>query len=244
MRKLAVILAIVLALLVATFNQKHLHSSDAYLRARIVKLVNAEGSSCTGVEVKSPKGNVYTLTAAHCKLLLDSNNQMLAIDEDGMPHVISFIAEDNNADLLILTAMGSKSVTVASSIEDHEQVKAITHGHGFKAFRTDGELVQEEIIGFNTGIIATQAQLDDCLAHAPKSVVADGVDMFTGSAYKICMIQTTEVIATPFIMPGSSGGPLFNAQGQLVGIASATSNSDPFGRFVRLVDIQAFLKDM
>ena len=128
MRKLAVILAIVLALLVATLNQKHLHSSDAYLRARIVKLVNAEGSSCTGVEVKSPKGNVYTLTAAHCKLLLDSNNQMLAIDEDGMPHVISFIAEDNSADLLILTAWVAKALLWQVALKITNKLKLLRTG--------------------------------------------------------------------------------------------------------------------
>lgn len=241
-RLIAILFIILIGVSAGICNNRHIHASDEYLRNRIVKLINASGSSCTGVEVRTPKKAVYTLTAGHCRVLLDGNKQMLAIDEQGHKTIVSFVAEDTKSDLLLLTAIGTKFVTIGDSVSAHEQVKAITHGHGLAAFRSDGEMIQPEVVTFEEEDIATDADLKDCMDRAPKTIVYQDVNFFTGVNHDICLIQTTEMIATTLILPGSSGGPLFNMKGEVVGIASAGTPEDPFGRFVQLHDIKEFLK--
>lgn len=244
MRKLLIILIIALTLCLITLHVGARRASDPYLRDRIVKLTDAEGASCTGVEVRSPKGVIYTLTAGHCRVLLNVNKQMTAIDEAGNKYTVTLVVEDLKADLLLLTAIGHKSVPIAGTVYDHERVKAITHGRGWKAFRTDGELVQEDLVIFGESVITTPAELDECVARGPKTVVYNETDPLFGTHVTICTVQTQEMLSTTMILPGSSGGPLFNMQGEVVGIASAGSSEDPMGRFVRLADIQDFMKTM
>ena len=243
MRALIVILIIVLIAEIASFNQHSIKASDSYLRARVVKLVG-EAGSCSGVEVKSPKGVVYTLTAGHCRVLLAADNTMTAIDEEGHKVIVTLVKENTRSDLLLLSSNGDKSAFIGESVSAHERVKAITHGHGLAAFRTDGELVQEEIVTFAEEVISTPAELASCIARSPKTIVYNDQNPFTGETNTLCLVETKEMIATTLILPGSSGGPLFNLKGQVVGIASAGTSEDPFGRFVRLSDIQAFMKDM
>lgn len=240
MRRLIVILLIILlGMAVTVKNSRNIKASDPYLRDRIVKLVNAEGSSCSGVEVKI-KGVVYTLTAGHCRELLDSAGQMTAIDEQKHEYPVKFVREDMHSDLLLLTGIGKKSVEIADSAYSHEKVKAITHGHGWDAFRTDGELVQEELVMVPESIIHSQGELDQCKARQPK--VVPMFDVTSGTTY--CVLSVNETISTTYILPGSSGGPLFDMEGKIVGITSAATSEDIFGRFVRLSDIQAFAKSI
>ena len=241
MRKLIVILIIVFVFQLIVMNQRSIKSSDSFLRQRVLKLQNDQGSSCSGVEVKSAKGVVYTMTAGHCRDLLSPEGSLTAVDEQGKPFTISFVAEDTASDLLLLTGIGTAFVPIGESISPHEQVKAITHGKGWASFRTDGEVIQEIKVDILVGPILASDDLDRCLAKAPKQSVVSVQNPFINMSISFCSLSTIDTLSTTLILPGSSGGPLFNMKGQLVGIASAASNNDPFGRFVRLSDIQAFM---
>ena len=237
---LSLLLVISLVLGGLGLHHRMIKSSDSYLRDHIVKLTNEAGASCTGVEIRTPKHAVYTLTAGHCRALLDSAGQMIAIDEQGNKQVVTLIVEDNNSDLLLLSGITTTGIEIASSTSSHQLVKAITHGHGLAAYRTDGELIQEQTVLFMEEVIANAEDLASCMARSPKTMVLP--NFLEGTI--MCAVSTDEVVATAAILPGSSGGPLFALDGKLVGIASAASPNDSFGRFVRLQDIQAFLKDM
>lgn len=207
-------------------------ASDLFVRNQVVLLESDQGG-CTGVQVIGPSGHVYTLTASHCKPLL-IGDKMKAITESGITYLVSLIAEDPSSDLLLLSSDSPTGVFVANEIFQHQKVHTLTHGHRMPTYRTDGELLDVQkvaVVLFD----ANESNVQQC-SNMPKLqlVGVPGLGMY-------CMMETYQMMATAGIIPGSSGGPLLDASGNLVGIASATNGS--FSAFVTLSDIKTFLKD-
>lgn len=220
---------------IADYNAKSLslfRASDLYVRNQVV-LLNSEQGSCTGVQVVAPSGHVYILTASHCKSLLVSNS-MRTTTEGGVTSMSSFIKEDGVSDLMLLSSNISTGVFIAADNYPHQHVHTLTHGHGFPTYRTDGELLRidrVQVILFE----ANESNMSEC-SNMPKLelIGAPGLGMY-------CIMSTYQMMTTAAITPGSSGGPILDASGSLVGIASATNGN--FSAFVTLKDIQNFLSD-
>lgn len=215
---------------------KHKKASDSYVRSTVVLLKSPSGS-CTGVQVEGAKGGVYVLTAAHCRPLL-IDDKVLAVNEDGAETVLSFVAEDPTSDLMLLTGSAIFGhVAIAKDLGFHEHVHAMTHGHGAPTYRTDGEILDRFTVSFLAFEILAEKDIDACLAK-PKNEIK--VDFMSGRVY--CVATMSEQRTTAGAIPGSSGGPLLNDSGELVGIVSCGNPDLPiFNFYVTLSDIQKFL---
>lgn len=222
MRKL-ISLAIVLSLM-AVLDHFY-EASDYYVRHRVFKLFNKGIGSCTGIQIRADSGTVYMLTAAHCRPIL-IYNILIAEDEDGKRTPIKFIAEDPRSDLMLLTSADDKYVDIAKGASKQQKVHTITHGMGLPSFRTDGELLNIQEI----------------------QVPIPGVEHCVGPKYKfdflfsVCVLDVMQYHTTAWIIPGSSGGPLLDESGHLLGIATATT-AVHLSSFVTLKDIHAFLQN-
>ena len=203
----------------------YIRSTDDYIRNRVLQLYSEHGR-CTGVEIITPSGKAYTLTAAHCVELVQ-HKQVKATDEAGNEYSLTFIAEDAYSDLMLLSAPGNWGIDVAHDLQPRENVHSMTHGLGMPTYRTDGVVIGTDSVVFAMYKIASVSDLLRC----------------TGIKYRLiegfCVVKTNQTISTTLIVPGSSGGPLLNSWGELVGIAS--TRGDFFYTFVTLSDIQAFL---
>lgn len=213
------------------------HPSDAVLREAVVQLLSEHGG-CTGIQVTAPSGTQYVLTAAHCRPLLDENNHVTAVSEHGFKDTLTFVQEDDKSDLMLLTGspkFGAVSVaTIAPRL--HEHVHSLTHGGLAPTYRTDGEMLDSVPGGFLISEVENEEDAKKCEAM-PKYRV---IDILFGKA---CALDVLTSRTTAQIIPGSSGGPLFNDSGDLVGIASYGNPQQlTFGYFVRQADIQEFLK--
>lgn len=206
---------------------------DSYVRNRVVLLYTAN-AYCTGVEVVVPSGKTYTLTARHCKALLDSTDHILAKDEDGKDYRIKLIAVDPNSDLMLLQGIGVPGLKIADKIYSHEKVHTITHGGGMPSFRTDGELVKDIDMNINMGNILTDEDAVKCKSIKNTTIS----DKFMPP---LCLIRLHLMLSTAVIIPGSSGGPLLDENQNIVGIVSAVGGSSMFGAYVTLSDIQKFI---
>ncbi len=210
--------------------------SEQFLRAQAVKLVSEHGS-CSGEQVKAPSGKTYILTAGHCRVL-EKDGKITAIDSEGHSLERSIIAEDQNSDLLLLEGLPSRSgLTVGKSVRMGEEVRTFTHGGGMDTYKTQGELIQVSEVKILRDFIISDEDAAKCTT-APKYKIEE-IPFFMGIKVKACIMDLMEYASTAAIIPGSSGGEVVNANGQLIGVASA--GGDGFNYFVTLKDIQKFL---
>jgi hypothetical protein len=205
-------------------------TTDIYARNRVLKLFDVTGA-CSAVLVWAPSGKAYTLTAGHCRPEVHEG-KIKARNESGQEYLLDFIAEDPTADLMLLSAPYQIGMDIAKNIGTHEPVHTMTHGRGMPSYRTDGEFLVLDLIEFALFPVVTVEDLVRC--SGPKYVVMQK------EFETMCGVQSFQSVTTARIVPGSSGGPLMNAWGELVGIASTTDDS--FSTFASLADIHAFLK--
>lgn len=210
---------------------KHVKSQDSYIRQRVVQLQSERGG-CSGIQIQVPSGKVYTLTAKHCYGLLE-NGKIKSTNEQGKSEMISFVAIDDKADLLLLTAPAhALSIQVGLKMDKHEHIHTITHGALFPSYRTDGEILEELTIHAALFPIMEPDDFERCLANKMEPIM----DMDLGI---ICAMSENVMMTTAMVAPGSSGGPMLNEAGDLVGIVSVSSG--PFSGMVPIQDIQDFL---
>jgi serine protease Do len=159
------------------------------LAKNITLRIKGTTSSGSGVLVQK-QGNIYTLlTAAH---VLSSNESFQAMTADGQnyPLITTSIRKHPNADLAIAQFSSPKAYSVVTIGNPASTVEgAPSYVAGYPA-RT--EALTESIYNFSTGQIT---------AKAPRPF-RDG--------YGLVYTNTT--------LPGMSGGPVLNANGQLIGI--------------------------
>lgn len=211
-------------------SQLSLHKSDSYIRDRVLLLYSAEGS-CSAVEIRSPSGKVYTLSAAHCAVLA-VNGYIQAQNEKGDSKPLKVLKTDDSHDLLLLEGYDDKFINIANSDKVHDKVYTMTHGHSMPAYRTDGELLAEEQITIDSPVFDEES-MTICAKKANHSLVM----IETGYA---CQFKYNIVYSTASVIPGSSGGPALNENGNLIGIVSATDGY--FAAFIPLKDIHDFIK--
>lgn len=206
--------------------------SDRYLKHSVVELKGI--GICTGVEVKAPSGKIYTLSAGHC-LELTSTGTLVATDEDGKATTIKVIAEDPASDLLLLEPIKNPyPVDAAHKVHGAQYVKLWSHGRGYKTWESEGNLIDNTDIDISMFEIKTPEDFLRCVSQSKYTVEPrDGATMD-------CHLTPIETVSSIMAVPGSSGGPVFDSSGDLVGIMSAIS--PPFAYSVRIEDVQAFLK--
>lgn len=238
-----VFLVLCLAVIVVPFALyfKHLsnvRASDDFARNHAPMLEGPMGH-CTGATVVSPSGHVYTLTAGHCRGLVIAD-VLVAINEDGKRETLRFIAESPTADLMLLSSNMTSGFHVAPELNTHQAVHTMTHGSHLPAFRTDGEATEETLVSSINFQIENEKDIEHC-----KGLPKLRIEMFQANPFSmptfVCVLSVKEILLTAWVIPGSSGGPVLDDDGALVGIVSTTN--DHLSGAVPLEDIRDFLRD-
>lgn len=206
-------------------------SSDLYIRDRVVKLTGG-GIQCTGIVIEAPSHKSYILTAAHCRPMVKSG-KITAITEDGEVNIVDFIAEDPASDLMLLGGIQDlDGIEVGEFEYNYQPVHTLTHGAGKPTYRTDGMLLEAA----QSQVAVYRISSDDERKACQSQFKLEIMDSFWG---EMCIMSTVQYSSTADIVPGSSGGPVLNNNGDLVGIVSAYDGK--FSYFVTLRDIRSFL---
>lgn len=204
-------------------------NSAYHMKSRTMMLVSAEGS-CSGTQVKAPSGKSYILSAAHCKPLM-FNGKIMVIDESGHLFVSKVLDMDSDKDLLLMEGMPHMSgLPIAKAAHTGERVTSYTHGHGLPTYEASGKLLGSVHTIQIPNEIESEKEMHLCKHIMP-------------TMFGLMCLQDRKTWATSMkVMPGSSGGGVLNASGELVGVVSAGNMATYQGELVPLNQIRQFLR--
>lgn len=216
--------------------RSHTRASNEFIREHVVMLLNKKGGECTGEQVVTDSGKTYILTAGHCKGLIE-DKMIIAKYDDGSLYLLEYIAEDPTSDLLLFSSPRIGGLKVADHVSLHEHIHALSHGGRHATFRTDGEVLEKSHVEAPFALVdeGDPESVKAC-TDLPKQRIEDSM---MGA---MCILTVNETMTTVAVIPGSSGGPLVNEAGDLVGVVSA-SETEIISAMVSLEDIHRFLSD-
>lgn len=233
LRKTLISLLIVLSIGLYEFSNYTLEST---IRSKVVQLKGESKGFCSGVQIKAPSGKDYILTAAHCSALSEKDNTIL-VRTDNSRYTPRRILEVSPAtDLMLLEGISDlKGIKIASGYGIGQHLRSFTHGAALDTYKTEGELIQERVVDIMIDLINSEE--DKAACSLPKYKIVK-VNTFFGNI-EACVLHLNMFVSTAKVVPGSSGGGIFDDHGKLVGIVSAGDGT--FGIFVTLTDIKNFL---
>lgn len=218
--------------------QAYLHKpadkTDSFIRSQVV-LVDSNGFQCTGEQIKAPSGKRFILTAAHCRQA-EIDGIIDVVSEKKVRYKVKVIVEDDINDLLLLSPIPlADGLDIAKHLYKNQSIRTFTHGDGHDTYQTDGFSIEKKEIAVPVGPITDPKQCK--VGKKRQIVVSDGI---FGSVM-LCVLKLKLFAMTARVIPGSSGGPILDIYGDLVGVVSATNGL--FGYGVPLEDIKRFLKN-
>ncbi len=188
----------------------------------------------TGFQVRSPSGRVYTLTNAHiCGI---AENGTLAAHVPGANRVtlIRIIEVRPEMDLCLLQSLPSASgLSVAENFREAEHLYVLGHPFLKPLTLSDGYTVARGPVEMPANVEPT-----DCL---PPRMHMEEVRGFFGPEH-VCVQSFDAWDSTITVYPGNSGSPVFNTEGDVVGIVFATDGRTFRGLFIPLESIKEILK--
>jgi S1-C subfamily serine protease len=204
------------------------------IERQVVRITNeALTSGGTGVHIKLPSGKVAILTNSHICHLKDAEGN-LWIAEDGQRAIPRKVIEDSNfTDLCLVQPLEKHNgLSLASGIYSGEVVSAVGHPTLMPITMTSGEIIFE-----GDAYVLDHMGEDHC--DAPKNVKIP-VSVW-GMAVMACAVHIKADFTTVHILPGSSGSPVVNGFGNIVGLMFAGDSEIHWGLMVTLVDIHKLI---
>lgn len=186
----------------------------------------------SGSIVKGPSNRLYILTNSHVCLAGDYNRGMKGSFPDGTTVYGPIVKQDISVDLCAIRLYVKRpALSIAPKFDKEETV--YTRGYPMGVIsESEGSIVGTEEWSY---IFPTEA-----IGSCP------GDPIGSRRAPEMCNVHFRSYITTLYSEPGSSGSPIVNAQGELVGVmSSALRNGDKrAGGTVRYSDLVKFMKGL
>lgn len=259
MRLLICLLTVLLSFTAAAAPSKHTNAVINHLvKAKIFKVRSFPGSpGGTGFAVRAPSGISYILTNAHiCETsgLSPVDGSMLVGEGKGERYRRILLAS-GDSDLCILEGMpGVEGLNVAHAPVEFNQWVFSAGFPSLGDYRLGrGQVTgMEDVVMFHHMMTGDNKALNEALdaidfrCDLPKFSIQNGEvseeGTFKGLPVKACFVTETLAISTNIhTVGGSSGSPLLNAKGQVVGVIFATTDKGKWGRAVNLKQLKNFL---
>lgn len=187
----------------------------------------------TAALVQAPSGKSYILTNWHVCNAASWANKLRANSENGELFEGFIIKADMVKDLCAIRVYTARhALSLGSSIHVGDSV--YTRGYPLGVLsETSGKVMGRTEWDFDYPI----EDVGECKqGSAP---IRDGRG---NVAY--CRVHYVDNVTDMYSRPGSSGSPVVNTQGELVGVMSSWDSSKDAGGMVKLEHIQAFFKDL
>lgn len=204
---------------------------------RVVVITGPDNLSSggTGFFVNTPSGNTFILTNNHVCGLAQANNVLI----DG-EYIASIVAHSPDHDLcLVSNPLNFSGIDVAKTSRNGLNVFVIGHPmlepKALIKGQISGEMLVTLLIGFN---VPCTEKGERIIVPPPNSMAS------VFGIFSICVIDRDAQAVTANILPGNSGSPVVNYDGQFVGVAFAGNPEEPGrGYIIPLSYVQKFLSD-
>lgn len=199
------------------------HDHDSLPRAvqqsgqSAVQLRSPSGrGSCSGVQVQAPSGDLFVLSAGHCRPLAE--NGIILVSAQGKKPVPRMVIEESDKyDLMLIEALQNvPGVQVGRDPRSREPLYSVTHARGLKAQEGKGHAIQDIEVELLDHVIDS-SNPNDCTAPKYRK---KKIDMFFWEIEACMLVVNGTISDVSGIKPGSSGGPIFSRDGRLAGIVS------------------------
>jgi S1-C subfamily serine protease len=230
----AKVLGIAFLVLAIAIKAPQLHGD--YIRnkvgSQVVMLTEKSGrSGGTGFAIKTPSGQVLTLTNAHVCSLADDKGTVYARVEGRRTIPLKVIESYDKADLCLVSKMpGTTGLSVAGSVAVGEELGLVGHPALLPLTLTKGQL-----LGY--GEVAV---LMDNLPCEEDVGMYKTIDTPFGP---LCIAITNAAFTNIPAFGGSSGSPVINIWGNLTGVLYAGDESVNWGILVKLTAVKDFIKN-
>ena len=192
----------------------------------IVKVLNAEGNSGgTGWVAPSSYGKVIVTNDHVCEVGFGG---MVRIESEDGPSLKRVIKRNFVRDLCLIEGIDAPALTIADKpAKRFDTVKVLGHPGLRPTAPASGTFTGNGIVPIGFG-----ARPDGSCPDG-----AEKIDSFFGT---FCVLQMELGYTTVPIMPGNSGSPITNTDGEVIGVINSADSTGNQGMFVPL----AYLKDM
>lgn len=214
-----------------------------YIRGKVQKTSvyvtnEARTSGGSGSHVIAPSGKVYIITNAHvCAIGKDST--IFITDDYGntIPRKILEISKITDLCLIEPLPNYHGALKIGSEVTAGQIVAAIGHPSLMPTTMSRGEVIGAEVIDVFDHYMDPLDSNDKC--DLPKNKILE-IESFFGPL-KVCTVHINATLTTATSLPGSSGSPLVDFYGNLVGVVFAGNRAN-WALAVTLSDVTNFLK--
>lgn len=227
--------------------------------SRVVEVVGAKDSGGgTGFQVQAPSGVTYIVTNSHvCEYALkEAKSKNLLLVKKGDHYMKRRVYEiSDKSDLCLIEGWpGMSGLNLGSEVSISDLVMAIGHPLLGPTTMTVGEVTAFTNVEMVHHIMKSNKKTDKMFGASdepcdqPKNEIRKEQFMLFGviplGEVKMCLVKETHSIQTNVVIfPGSSGSPLVDRWGQVVGVVFAADDNSNWGLAVDLAHLREFLAD-
>lgn len=219
----------------ALWNWSTAKPTSTDIAARSVKVVRPDGrSGGSGVILTSSPSFSTVLTNSHVCGVIENGGSV--INESG-EHAVTSYKKSKYHDLCLVTVAADlkASTDLAASAPALDSYAAVAgHPRLLPTIITEGNFSERQMIEVMTGL---RACTKEDIQTDPRNAI---LCMYLGGLPVITRYES-QVISS-LIQPGSSGSPVFNAQGNLSGLVFAGSGALSFGFIVPYEAVANFVR--
>jgi S1-C subfamily serine protease len=225
--------------------QVHKTALRSYVSSKVVKLTRTDTSRAggTGFHVKLPSGKTGIITNKHvCGL---SKNGYMVAESEEFSSQVKILKISDETDLCLLQPLnGVEGLTLARSVAEGETIAAIGHPNLNPRTMTMGEAVAQSIIYMPLYNITND--MDQVMCQTVKNqslyqIEYPQPDNTIGVTW-ICIASFNAILTTVTAHPGSSGSPIVNFFGNVVGVVFSVEVKSSWANAIIIKDIKKFIK--